>query len=153
MNTFMISNGYCQVFSLHNCFIHMINVILMCPSSVFEVCFVFAVHIVQYELCKSVDSQELLRTVPSGSELSRRVGAHPEQVQTQSDSFFSKNLSKNFFPMRKPIFSNSFGNRYSTFLGFPKSQQENMAISGGKNENGALSRWRLGIKWVLKHIF
>ena len=28
-----------------------------------------------------------------------------------------------------------------------------MAISGGKNENGALSRRRLGIKWVLKHIF
>ena len=27
-----------------------------------------------------------------------------------------------------------------------------MAISGGKIVNGALSRWRLGIKWVLKHI-
>ena len=54
--------------------------------------------------------------------------------------------------MRKLIFSNTFGYHYSTFLGFPKSQQENMAISGGKIENGALSRWRLGIKWVLKHI-
>ena len=28
-----------------------------------------------------------------------------------------------------------------------------MAISGEKIENGALPRWRLGIKWVRKHNF
>ena len=74
----MISNGYCLFLSLLKCFIHMINVILVCPSSVFEVYFLFAVHIVYYELCKSLDSQELMWSVRSGSEQCRSAGAHPE---------------------------------------------------------------------------
>ena len=35
--------------------------------------------------------------------------------------------------MRKLKFSSLFPNRYSTFLGFPKSQQENMASSSRQN--------------------